>query len=259
MGGRDVDADGQGGSRSDESDALKVVAESLARLTRELRNEPPDAGLQQLVGLAATELVGAQWASITVLRGGTFRTVARSEPVADQIDLAQYRAGVGPCVDALLEDSTYVTGDIASEPKWHPLGRQLNEQFGVRSMLAYRLHLLDESEAIAGLNLSAPQPDAFDTADVHRGRVLATHCALLVTASLAQDKATHLLRALESNREIGVAIGVLMARHQLNREQAFDVLRVASQRSNRKLVDVAIEVADTGLAPPGVADVAKGL
>jgi AmiR/NasT family two-component response regulator len=89
--------------------------------------------------------------------------------------------------------------------------------------------------------------------------VLATHCALLVTASLAQDKATHLLRALESNREIGVAIGVLMARHQLTRDQAFDVLRVASQRNNRKLIDIAVEVADTGLAPPGVAEGAEGL
>ena len=254
-----MDAVPQGGSRPKESDALKVVAESLARLTRELRNEPPDAGLQQLVGLAATELVGAQWASITVMRGGSFHTVARNEQVADEIDLTQYRAGVGPCVDALLEDSTYVTGDIAREPKWEPVGRQLHEQYGVNSMLAYRLHLLDESEAIAGLNLSSPEPDAFDTADLHRGRVLATHCALLVTASLAQDKATHLLRALESNREIGVAIGVLMARHQLTRDQAFDVLRVASQRSNRKLVDIAVEVADTGLAPPGVAEGAEGL
>ena len=117
----------------------------------------------------------------------------------------------------------------------------------------------DESEAIAGLNLSTDEADAFDTADLHRGRVLATHCALLVTASLAQDKATHLLRALESNREIGVAIGVLMARHQLTRDQAFDVLRVASQRSNRKLIDIAVEVADTGLAPPGVAEGAEGL
>ena len=54
-------------------------------------------------------------------------------------------------------------------------------------------------------------------------------------------------------------IGVLMARHQLTRDQAFDVLRVASQRSNRKLVDVALEVADTGLAPHGVADGAEGL
>ena len=61
--------------------------------------------------------------------------------------------------------------------------------------------------------------------------------------------AANLLKALESNRETGVAIGVLMARHGLTREQAFDVLRHASQNSNRKLAHVAGEVAETGAYP----------
>ena len=63
---------------------------------------------------------------------------------------------------------------------------------------------------------------------------------------LANDRARNLKRALESNREIGVAIGVLMHEHRLSRVQAFDVLRAASQDSNRKLADMAIEVVDTG-------------
>ncbi len=36
-----------------------------------------------------------------------------------------------------------------------------------------------------------------------------------------------------------------MHRHRLSRTQAFDVLRAASQDSNRKLADIAIEVVDT--------------
>jgi hypothetical protein len=42
-----------------------------------------------------------------------------------------------------------------------------------------------------------------------------------------------------------VAMGILMQRNQFTRQQAFDVLRVASQSSNRKLADIASEVADT--------------
>ena len=42
-----------------------------------------------------------------------------------------------------------------------------------------------------------------------------------------------------------VAVGVLMARHHLTREQAFDILRLAGQRTNRKVSDIAREVADT--------------
>ena len=43
-----------------------------------------------------------------------------------------------------------------------------------------------------------------------------------------------------------VARRVLMHQHQFTRQEAFDVLRVASQNSNRKLADIAIEVVDTG-------------
>jgi len=37
-----------------------------------------------------------------------------------------------------------------------------------------------------------------------------------------------------------------MQQHRFTRQEAFDVLRVASQSSNRKLAEVASEVADTG-------------
>jgi AmiR/NasT family two-component response regulator len=52
--------------------------------------------------------------------------------------------------------------------------------------------------------------------------------------------------ALESTREIGVAVGVIMTVHHLTQAQAFDLLRAASQHSNCKLVVIAREVADTG-------------
>jgi signal transduction histidine kinase/DNA-binding response OmpR family regulator/PAS domain-containing protein len=67
----------------------------------------------------------------------------------------------------------------------------------------------------------------------------------------AQDKAANLQRALSSNRQIGIALGVLMARDMLTEDQAFERLRVISQRQNRKLRDVADEVVLTG-ALPGV-------
>ena len=56
----------------------------------------------------------------------------------------------------------------------------------------------------------------------------------------------NLEQALISNREIGVAIGVLTARHLMTQQQAFDLLRMASQRTHRKLRDVARDVAETG-------------
>ena len=53
--------------------------------------------------------------------------------------------------------------------------------------------------------------------------------------------------ALESSRRIGAAIGIVMATYKVTEETAFTVLRTKSQRTNRKLHDVADDVIFTGV------------
>jgi len=63
----------------------------------------------------------------------------------------------------------------------------------------------------------------------------------------ARERIEHLERALATNRRIGIAIGVVMARYGLPDEQAFELLREQSQVRNKKLRDLAEEVIYTGL------------
>ena len=67
----------------------------------------------------------------------------------------------------------------------------------------------------------------------------------------------HLETALQTNRRIGVAIGILMSRHGLSEDDAFNLLARASQLANRKLRDVAEEVVYEGDLPRGMADTAE--
>jgi hypothetical protein len=62
--------------------------------------------------------------------------------------------------------------------------------------------------------------------------------------------------AMHSNRDIGAAIGILMAQRRMTRQRAFDLLRQASQRMNVKLRDLALDVIDTGTLPESAEDVA---
>jgi hypothetical protein len=68
----------------------------------------------------------------------------------------------------------------------------------------------------------------------------------------AQNQVTNLEIALGSNRDIGTAVGILMNAHLVTQEQAFGMLRTASQHGHRKLREVANEVIFTGsiLTPP---------
>ncbi|WP_375480483.1 anti-sigma factor antagonist [uncultured Jatrophihabitans sp.] len=56
-------------------------------------------------------------------------------------------------------------------------------------------------------------------------------------------------RALLNRDVIGQAKGVLMATRKLSAEEAFGLLAQISQRTNRKLTDIAAEVALTGSLP----------
>lgn len=65
----------------------------------------------------------------------------------------------------------------------------------------------------------------------------------------ADTEAENLKRALEHSRDIGAAVGVLMALKKLPQDEAFELLRRTSQDQNRKLYAVALDVIATGELP----------
>lgn len=89
------------------------------------------------------------------------------EPWTPDPNAPQVRHGVDT---SRLDDATFLSPDIAAEERWQPLGRQLRDEFGVGSMLAYRLRLLDENDALAALNLASDRADAFSAGDATRPR-----------------------------------------------------------------------------------------
>jgi hypothetical protein len=136
----------------------------------------------------------------------------------------------------------------------------------LRSLYARLIDFPQQDEVLA--TLMTLWPSLFDESDVsgHAGArakpdtpvnrsaddaPVATGRTDVVTDGLAaaQQEIVGLQAALVSNREIGIATGILMAQHKLTDQQAFDLLRVASQHSNRKLRDVASDVVFAGTLP----------
>lgn len=231
--------------RGDRSEDLRQLADSLASVARRV-DAAPGPPLDRLAEATLDAIPGAESVSLTVLEAGGFRSEAATDELARRADALQYELGLGPCVDAALESTSNRSGDVAADPRWERWGRPATEETGVRSVLAHRLVLQGDHQPVASLNAYSTQVDAFDEADLHRGSVLATHGSLLVAALLARQAAADLTRALRENREVGVAMGVLMHRHRLTRDQAFDLLRLAAQETGRPLADVATTAVEHG-------------
>lgn len=201
--------------------------------------------LRAVTRVAVARIPGVEWASITEGINGRFVTVVATDERARMVDEIQYELGSGPCVDAILQKTTFRTGRLESDARWPEFSRRASEGFGVHSMLSFRLYLEDDTR-IDGLNLYSTQADALDDDAVTVGTLVATHGAVVIAAATVREQAVQLQTALVNSREIGMAMGVLMATHKVTRDQAFDLLRVASQNTNRKLADIATGVIDTG-------------
>jgi hypothetical protein len=74
--------------------------------------------------------------------------------------------------------------------------------------------------------------------DIDREMILELHEA----GMLRRDQVEDLERALRTSRTIGAAIGIVMSSRSTTQDEAFALLRSASQRSNRKLRDLAADI-----------------
>jgi len=224
------------------------LAGQFAAVARALAEEETVAAtLQRVVEIARMIVPGCHHAGITVLRRGRPDTPAATDEVSAAVDKVQYEAGEGPCLSAILERHTYRTGDLAAESRWPGFSGPAVERTGVRSVLAYRL--FTEADTLGALNLYSRELHAFDEEAEAIGTILAAHAALAFARAREREQISGLEQAVASNRSIGMAIGILMAIRRIGQDEAFELLRGVSQRTNRKLRDIADEVVHTGQLP----------
>jgi GAF domain-containing protein len=221
------------------------LAEVFGEIARKLvEAKDVQATLDEIVRLALKTVNGSDSAAISLVEKRSVTTQAASSDVPRSVDAIQYETGEGPCLDAIREHEVFRTDKLASESRWPDFARRATEETGVVSMLAIRLFV--DGDTMGALNMYSAQDAAFGDDAVAVATVFAAHAA--VALSTAREEAN--LKAALANRDvIGQAKGILMARDGITAEQAFDEIRTASQQLNRKLRDVADDVATTGELP----------
>ena len=232
-------------TESEQADLAGVFADLARRLEAETSPERTQDRVTQAAVLAVD---GCDHAAISIVRRrGGIESVAATDEVPQRVDVIQYDTGQGPCLNVISGHDTFMIGDLASDERCPAFSRRAFDETGVRSMLSFRLFV--QENTIGALNLYSRQPDAFGGQSSAVGTVLATHAAIALSAAQEHHRAAELEGALQSNREVGMAMGVLMGRGGLTQDEAFAILRGASQHLHRKLRDVATEVVDTGRLP----------
>ncbi|UQX86870.1 GAF and ANTAR domain-containing protein [Jatrophihabitans telluris] len=224
-----------------------VLSTDFASLARDLARQPSlDATLRAIVRYALTHIEGAEDAGVTMKLGeNSFRTVGATGDVPQTVDAIQYQMHEGPCIDSLHKGHVFRSDGIADDPRWPRFGPLAAEKTAIVSILSHRLFIEDD-EVLGSLNVYSTKPAAFARLDLTVLDALATHSAIALAKANAETQAASLETALRTNRRIGMAVGVLIALYKVTDDQAFDLLRMASQHQHRKLRDVADDVIATG-------------
>ena len=167
-------------------------------------------------------------------------TVCASGPVPRQLDELQVETGTGPCLTAARKQIVVRMHDVAADTRWTEFCAAALDR-GVASMLCVPLFLDDQK--LGTLSLYGESPGAFRENVEPVARVLATLSAIALADSRHRERMD---RALHNRDLIGQAKGILMARHGIGADAAFDMLRTHSQRTNNKLLAVVERVVETG-------------
>jgi GAF domain-containing protein len=207
------------------------------------------ATLASVVELAVLTIDGCDFAGLFLIDGDTVTTPVHTDPIVVEIDALQHSNGEGPCLDAIAYRLIFYADDLERDLRWLHFAPQASKA-GIRSVLALPL---SADPHVGALNLYARYPLAFGVVDRAKAAILVSMASAALSAAYSHEdeerRAENLHVALASRETIGEAIGILMERERITANQAFDVLRRASQHLNVKLREVAENLVETGVEP----------
>lgn len=225
--------------------------EAFAALARSLA----EAGglrptIEQIVA-RSVDIVPCDWAAIAVAekmgdRPPGLAATTNTDLMETVAEIAG-RIGVSPGLTAFSEGAKVYCPNLAAQSVWASYASEMVQRTPIRSVLSFGLRLHDHPLGV--LTFYSATAGGFDEDAQRRGSLLADHATIAIDAATSAESADSLKAALESSRVIGAAMGVLAERHAMTTDDAFDLLRLVSNRTNRKISDLAEEFISRGELP----------
>ena len=227
---------------------MDLDAAPFARLSRELSSYGDRAATVEAIACRAVETLGSTRAAVARATADGYAFEAATDPdVLDKIERIAQVTHEGPALTALHDKATVLMDDVRKETRWPEYCARVAALTAVRSALVFYLQL--DGVGLGVLAFYEDEPGWFTDDRIELAGVFADHATVALAKAAEHDHAAHLAIALQTNRIIAEAIGILMSTYKINEDHAFDLLRLVSQHSNRKLRDVAADVAHTGELP----------
>jgi GAF domain-containing protein len=217
--------------------------DELARTS--VAEQSTDSVLSRVAELAKATIPGVAEASVTLVAHDRAHTAAYTGELARDLDESQYAHGYGPCLDAAVGREVMVIADTRNEPRWAGYVQVCVER-GALSSLSVPVPV--EPTVHGALNLYAVEAHAFDEHATDLARTFASYAAVAAgnvhLYETTRQRAENLDIAMRHRAVIEQAKGILMSQRRCDASEAFNLLAAASQRSNRKLREIATAIVE---------------
>ena len=185
---------------------------------------------------------------------GELRVLASSSDAMRLLELFELQAHEGPCLDCYRSGTPVVNHNLVVDDKRWPgfAAEALAAGFHAVHALPMRLR----GTVIGALNLFHREPGEMRKADVDAAQAFADVATIAILQHRAASEA-HVLNeqlkgALNTRIVIEQAKGIIAERQGVDLEEAFATLRNHARNHNLRLVEVATDVINGSLAPPGL-------
>jgi GAF domain-containing protein len=196
-----------------------------------------DEFLEQLAVLAADVVEGDSECGITLIREGQPVTVAASGERTAKLDEIQYGNGDGPCLHAARTGEVVLVNDLSTDTRW-PAYRDQVEGQGLHSTVALPLELGDDERGALNFYVFERR-HRFTKGELRVLSQFSAEATRALDLALRHDEQSrqtgHLHAAMATRRVIDQALGIVMAQNRCSSDEAFRILRRASNNRNLKM------------------------
>jgi GAF domain-containing protein len=231
--------------------AESALSESLAALTRFYVGDGTlEESLHRVAELTVDALDPVDFVGLTMPIEGSRGTAVFTDRLSPDIDQAQYVSGEGPCLEA-FETGRVVAVDSMTDPGPYPAFRAAAFVHGINSTLS--LPMTVDHGTVGAMNLYSRHRAAFSEGDCALAAAFAGQASIVLANAQgywdARDLEVSYGEAMGYRAVIEQAKGIIMGAERCGPDEAFQILRAASQRENIKPRDIAALMVTRAMSP----------
>ncbi len=137
--------------------------------------------LQKVTDLACAAVPVATLVGLTMIVYGRPCTAVCTDPAAREIDVAQYRTGIGPSLDAVLHVRVCRIDDMGRDWLWAPFS-EAAAAHGMKSSMS--LPVVARGKGVAALNFYSRSSSGFSDDDIGTGLQFAVQAGIVLATGV---------------------------------------------------------------------------